>query len=63
MATMSRPAVVTVYRQKTNGTLAILIPNAIQKELGLMAGRRLMVYVDEGKVVLEPLERFSRGSR
>jgi antitoxin component of MazEF toxin-antitoxin module len=61
---MTRPASATVYQQKANGALAMLIPREIGNALGVEKGQQLLVYVDDGRMVCEPMSRYSgRGRR
>ena len=50
------PEIVTVYKQKSDGTLATLIPRSIRDFLGINSGDRFVVYAQENKIVLKLIE-------
>lgn len=56
-----RIAWVTAYKQKADGTLAVLIPRAIRDGMGLAEGDQLAVYEDDGRMVIEPVPERRKG--
>ena len=51
MMDMDEPEVITVYQQKTDGTLATLIPKSIRDRMGIVKGNRFMVFSQDDKII------------
>ena len=48
---MEEPEVVTAYQQKTDGTLATLIPRSIRDRMKITKGNRFMVFSQDDKII------------
>ena len=51
---------VTAYRQKSDGTLAMLIPKSIQQQLHIIKGMRFVVYPQDDKIVFKLIDDASK---
>jgi len=60
---MQEPIVVTAYQQKSDGTLATIIPKGIREHLGISKGARFMVYLDDdSKMIFKLINDISKKS-
>lgn len=55
---MDEPVVVKAYQQKSDGTLAILIPKPLQRKLGVEKGAQLVAFESEGRLVCVPINKM-----